>query len=173
MWRVIQWLAIAVMLDLNTGQEASICKFFCKQLPMPLEKYFSTGLEDRVYIEKTFKGTEEEYREALRQSRTIYVSGVCQNIREEQLWHLFSICGEVKRVIMGVNRSRLTFCGFLFVEFEHPDGADNSMALFRDFLLDGQLIKVDRDIGFSEGRQYGRGVFGGPMRNDNKRKRYN
>lgn len=140
---------------------------------MPLEKYFSTGLENRVYIEKTFTGTEDEYREALRKSRTIYVSGVNEDVREERIWHLFSVCGEVRRVIMGVNKSKLTFCGFFFVEFECPEDADNAMVFFRDFLLDGQLIKVDKDIGFSEGRQYGRGVFGGPMRNDNKRKRYN
>lgn len=139
---------------------------------MPLERYFSAGLEDRAYIEKTFKGSEEEYKEALGLSRTVYVSGVDEDVKEERLWHLFSICGEVRRIIMGVNRSRLTFCGFLFVEFEDSRSADSAVAFFRDFLLDGHPITIDKDIGFSEGRQYGRGVFGGSMRSDKKRKRY-
>lgn len=139
---------------------------------MPLERYFSAGLENRPYIERTFKGTEGEYREALKQSRTVYVSGVDEDVKEERLWHLFSICGEVRRVVMGVNRSKLTFCGFLFVEFEDSRSADSAVTFFRDFLLDGRPITIDKDIGFSEGRQYGRGVFGGSIRGDNKRKRY-
>lgn len=138
---------------------------------MGLAKYFATEHDDRIYIEKSFKGTPEEYVEAIRNSTTIYVSNISEYVKEERLWLLFSMMGEVRRVIMGINRGLLTFCGFCFVEFERKEDADNAIVFFRDFCLDGKLLKVDKDMGFVENRQYGRGVFGGAVRSDNKRRK--
>ncbi|ELA41644.1 uncharacterized protein VICG_01277 [Vittaforma corneae ATCC 50505] len=139
---------------------------------MELAKYFAMEDDNRIYIEKSFKGTQEEYLKALEDSKTIYVSNIDENIKEERLWMLFSMVGEVKRVIMGINRGLLTFCGFCFVEFERKEDADNAIIFFKDFCLDGKFLKVDKDMGFAENRQYGRGVFGGTVRSDNKRRRY-
>jgi nuclear cap-binding protein subunit 2 len=36
---------------------------------------------------------------------------------EDQIYELFSMCGEVKRVIMGLDRVKKTPCGFCFVEY--------------------------------------------------------
>lgn len=36
---------------------------------------------------------------------------------EEQAYELFSMCGEVKRIIMGLDRLKKTPCGFCFVEY--------------------------------------------------------
>lgn len=136
-----------------------------------LEKYFNSGEETRIYIEKTFKGTQEEYLNALKNSKTIYVSNIPENIKEERLWHIFSMVGNIKRVIMGVNKSHLTFCGFCFVEYEELSSADDSIVFFTGYLLDGKVLRIDKDIGYSENRQFGRGAFGGTLRGDNKRRR--
>lgn len=138
---------------------------------MELAKYFSKDNFNRIYIEKTFKGTQEEYIQGIKDSKTVYVSNINDNIKEERLWILFSIVGPVKRIIMGVNKGSLTFCGFCFVEYESKESADISVNFFKDFLLDGKLIKIDKDIGFTEGRQYGRGAFGGSMKNDERKRR--
>lgn len=139
---------------------------------MELQKYFCRGFENKVYIEKTFKGTEDEYKKALEDSSTVYVGGFSENVKEERLWHLFSIVGTVRRIIMGVNKNALTSCGFCFVEYENSTDALNSTIFFKDFHLDGSMIKVDKDLGFVEGRQYGRGIFGGSAKSDFKRRKY-
>lgn len=139
---------------------------------MQLEKYYSSGLENKVYIEKTFKQSPEEYMNVLKNSKTVYISSIDEDVKEERLWHLFSIAGDIKRVIIGVNRTKLTFSGFCFVEFATLEAAERAILFFRNFRLDGKPIKIDKDIGFSEGRQFGRGVFGGMTKSDNKRRRY-
>lgn len=140
---------------------------------MKLAKYYSTNFEKKVYIERTFAGTKEEYLEALDNSKTIYVSNIVDGMVEERLWQLFSMVGEVRRIIMGINRSLLTFCGFCFVEYEHLEDARNALDFFEDFYLDGKFLKLDKDMGFRENRQYGRGVFGGSVKSDNKRRKFN
>lgn len=138
---------------------------------MELQKYFCKGLENRVYLEKTFKGTEEEYKIALKESNTVYVGGLPENFKEERIWNLFLIVGPIKRIIMGINKSTLIGCGFCFVEFENSCDANNSTVFFKEFFVDGSMIKVGKDWGFVEGRQYGRGIFGGSAKVDSKKRR--
>jgi nuclear cap-binding protein subunit 2 len=138
---------------------------------MNLEKYFSR--QDKLYIEKTFKGTPEEYLISLENSCTVFVNDLNEDIKEERIWILFSILGIVKRVIMGINKGSLKFCGFCFVEYEKKEEANAAIVFFKDYLLDGRSIRVSKDMGFTENRQYGRGMFGGRMKTDNwKRRRY-
>lgn len=139
---------------------------------MQLQKYYEHCADKQIYIEKTFKGSKEEYFNTLKFARTLYVSNISENIREERLWLLFSILGEVRRIIPGINKTTLAFCGFCFVEFESVEAADAAINFFKDFSLDGKILKIDKDVGFTEGRQYGRGVFGGSFRTDNNRKRF-
>ncbi|KAI5182259.1 nuclear cap-binding protein subunit 2, partial [Pancytospora epiphaga] len=77
---------------------------------MNLETFLLHGQERRIYYEKSFKGTDEEYIELLNGSRTLYITNLNENIEEERLWHLFGICGELRRVIMGVNQNTKTPC---------------------------------------------------------------
>lgn len=138
---------------------------------MELSKYFVSEKESRVYIEKTFKGTEQEYVELLNNSSTVYVGGLPENFKEERIWNLFAIVGTVRRVIMGINKSTLVGCGFCFVEFETPAHAKDAVTFFKDFIVDGSLLKVNTDPGFEEGRQFGRGVFGGSAKADLRKRR--
>ena len=53
----------------------------------------------------------------LQSSTTIYVGNLSFYTTEEQLVQVFGRVGEVKRIIMGLDRIRKTPCGFCFVEF--------------------------------------------------------
>lgn len=139
---------------------------------MGLEKYLKNKTEMFAYRDRKFQGSEDEYINSLRNSITVYVGSLSTKVEEEHLWAVFGLCGEVRRVIMGVNRSTLYPCGFAFVEFYDSECARKACA-FSGIRLGGKYIKVDVDYGFQEGRQYGRGVFGGQFREDYaKRKRF-
>lgn len=137
---------------------------------MGLEKYLQSKTELFAYRDRKFQGTEEDYVNALRNSKTVYIGGLSTKVEEERLWAIFGLCGEVRRVIMGVNRSTLYPCGFAFVEFYDSSCAQKA-CLFNGVKLSGKYIKVDLDYGFQEGRQYGRGVFGGQFREDYARRK--
>lgn len=65
-----------------------------------------------------FKNIEEEkVKEALKISSTLYVGNLSFFTTEEQIYELFSKCGEIKRIIMGLDRFKKTPCGFCFVEY--------------------------------------------------------
>lgn len=58
-------------------------------------------------------------------STTLYVGNMSFNSTEEQIYKLFSQCGQVKKVIMGMNKQLGKPCGFCFVEyFTHEDALD-------------------------------------------------
>ena len=90
---------------------------------------------------------------------------------ETRLWHLFGMCGKLRRVIFGINRITRTPCEFAFIEYESAESANAALKFFRGIEIEGRPLAVDKDIGFQDGRQYGRGVFGGKLKTDNARKR--
>lgn len=120
----------------------------------------------RIYIEKTFKGTQEEYLELLKNSSTLYVSNIRHTMAEEQIWELFGMCGEIKRVIRGINRKRKTACDFVFIEYYSKDEAENAMKILKGLEICGRRLIIEKDMGFIQGREYGRGIFGGKLKTD-------
>jgi nuclear cap-binding protein subunit 2 len=67
---------------------------------------------------------------------TLYVGNLSFYTTEEQLYAHFGRCGDVKRVIMGLNKNTKTPCGFCFVEyFTHADAADARRFLNGVFLF--------------------------------------
>ena len=50
------------------------------------------------------------------QSTTLYVGNMSFYTTEEQIYELFGKCGEVKRVVMGLDKFKRTPCGFCFLE---------------------------------------------------------
>ena len=58
----------------------------------------------------------EAYQAKLDASTTLYIGNMSFYTSEEQLYELFSMCGEVKRVVMGLDKYKKTPCGFCFVE---------------------------------------------------------
>jgi nuclear cap-binding protein subunit 2 len=85
---------------------------------------------------------------------------------EEQVYELFSKCGEIKRLIMGLDRFNKTPCGFCFVEYYTQQDALDCMKFIGGTKLDERIIRTDLDPGFEEGRQYGRGKSGGQVRDE-------
>ena len=61
-----------------------------------------------------FQGTRNEQEKLLRQSATLYIGNMSYYTTEEQLHELFSKCGDVKRIIMGLDKFKRTPCGFWY-----------------------------------------------------------
>lgn len=104
----------------------------------------------------------------MRESRTLYIGNLSFYTSEEQVFDLFSKCGEIKRIIMGLDRIKKTPCGFCFVEYFTRADAEKSVHYLCDTKLDERTIRVDYDTGFEEGRQYGRGKSGGQVRDEHR-----
>ena len=64
-------------------------------------------------------------------------------------------CGEIKRLVMGLDRFHKTPCGFCFVEYYTHQDALDCMKYIGGTKLDERIIRTDLDPGFQEGRQYG------------------
>ncbi|QEU61792.1 Cbc2 [Kluyveromyces lactis] len=96
-------------------------------------------------------------------SCTVYVGNLSFYTSEEQVYELFSKCGTIKKIIMGLDRFKFTPCGFCFIIFDKMEDALNSIKYLGDTKLDDRHITIDLDPGFEEGRQFGRGKNGGQV----------
>jgi nuclear cap-binding protein subunit 2 len=131
-----------------------------------LERRRDKDIELGQYRDQKFKGTREEQEKLLRESCTLYVGNLSFFTSEEQIYELFGKCGDIKRVIMGLDRVNKTACGFCFVEFHNRIDARGVMRYVNGTRLDDRIIRTDWDTGFQEGRQYGRGKSGGQVRDE-------
>ncbi|KAF6004929.1 nuclear cap binding complex subunit [Cyanidiococcus yangmingshanensis] len=119
-----------------------------------------------TYRDRQYVGTEDQREEQLLTTRTVYVGNLSVYTTEEQIHELFGRAGEIKRIVMGLDRFKRTPCGFCFVEFVAREGAEYAVELLHRSTLDDQVLKVDFDVGFQEGRQWGRGASGGQRAQD-------
>ncbi|KAI6248336.1 Nuclear cap-binding protein subunit 2 [Erysiphe necator] len=110
--------------------------------------------------------TEDNNEDPLKNAATLYVGNLSFYTTEEQIHELFSKCGEIKRLIMGLDRFNKTPCGFCFVEYYTHQDALDCMKYIGGTKLDERIIRTDLDPGFQEGRQYGRGKSGGQVRDE-------
>ena len=53
----------------------------------------------------------------LETSCTLYVGNLSFYTTEEQIYELFSRGGDLKRIVMGLDKVKKTPCGFCFVEY--------------------------------------------------------
>ncbi len=128
-----------------------------------------TSITLSAYRDQKFKGTKTEQERLLSHSSTLYVGNLSFYTTEEQIHELFSRAGDVKRIIMGLDRNKKTPCGFCFVEYYTRADSENAMRYVNGTKLDDRLIRTDWDAGFVEGRQYGRGKSGGQVRDEYRR----
>uniref|UniRef100_A0A1B0A379 Nuclear cap-binding protein subunit 2 n=1 Tax=Glossina pallidipes TaxID=7398 RepID=A0A1B0A379_GLOPL len=126
----------------------------------------ASSIDLSSYRDQHFKGSRAEQERSLRESTTLYVGNLSFYTTEEQIHELFSRCGEVRRIVMGLDKYKKTPCGFCFVEYYTRPEAENAMRYVNGTRLDDRLIRVDWDAGFIEGRQYGRGKTGGQVRDE-------
>jgi nuclear cap-binding protein subunit 2 len=120
--------------------------------------------QPRPYIDKQSGLSEEGYLSALARSSTVYVGKypfVGSNAATEaQIYTVFSQCGQIKRIVMGVNKRESSPAGFCFVEYFERAAAVAAKTWLNETVISGRKITVDFDRGFEEGRQYGRGASG-------------
>jgi nuclear cap-binding protein subunit 2 len=76
--------------------------------------------------------------------------------------------GEIKRIIMGLDRIKKTPCGFCFVEYYTRRDALDAQKFVNGTKLDERVVRTDVDPGFQAGRQYGRGRSGGQVRDEHR-----
>lgn len=119
-----------------------------------------------AYRDQHFKGSRMELERKLEDSTTLYIGNLSFYTSEEQIYELFSKAGDVKRIVMGLDRHQKTPCGFCFVEYYFREGAENAVRYINGTRLDDRIIRSDWDAGFEEGRQYGRGRSGGQVRDE-------
>uniref|UniRef100_A0A0D9YUV5 RRM domain-containing protein n=1 Tax=Oryza glumipatula TaxID=40148 RepID=A0A0D9YUV5_9ORYZ len=116
-----------------------------------------------AYRDRRFTGTQEEYEAALQASVTVYVGNMSFYTTEEQAYELFSRAGEIRKIIMGLDKNSKTPCGFCFILYYSREDAEDAVKYISGTMLDDRPIRVDFDWGFEEGRQWGRGRSGGQM----------
>ena len=79
------------------------------------------------YRDQHFKGTRTDQEKLLQQSCTLYVGNMSFYTTEEQLYELFGKAGDVKRIIMGLDKFLRTPCGFCFVDYYIREDAENAL----------------------------------------------
>ncbi|GMN53859.1 hypothetical protein TIFTF001_022982 [Ficus carica] len=136
-----------------------------------------------VYRDRRFPGTQEEFEQALLTSTTVYLGNMSFYTTEEQVYELFSRAGEIKKIIMGLDKNSKTPCGFCFVliikfvvdflleessnyRYYSREDTEDAVKYISGTILDDRPIRVDFDWGFQEGRQWGRGRSGGQVRDE-------
>ncbi|EKG14739.1 hypothetical protein MPH_08014 [Macrophomina phaseolina MS6] len=121
-----------------------------------------------VHVEGDHEEREKtpDFEEKLKDATTLYVGNLSFYTTEEQIHELFAKCGEIKRLVMGLDRYQKTPCGFCFVEYYNHQDALDCMKYIGGTKLDERIIRTDLDEGFAEGRQYGRGKSGGQVRDE-------
>ncbi|KAI0035046.1 RNA-binding domain-containing protein [Vararia minispora EC-137] len=116
----------------------------------------------------------QRQNDLLSKSCTLYIGNLSFYTTEEQIYDMFSRCaspedgGGVKRIIMGLDRHTRTPCGFCFVEFYTNAEALTSLRYISGTKLDERIIRCDLDLGYREGRQFGRGKSGGQVRDEHR-----
>jgi len=87
-----------------------------------------TSVDLSSYRDQHFKGSRGEQERLLRQTTTLYVGNMSFYTTEEQIYELFGMCGEVKRVVMGLDKFKSTPCGFCFVEYYNREDSAYSIS---------------------------------------------
>ncbi|KAG9445908.1 hypothetical protein H6P81_012036 [Aristolochia fimbriata] len=127
---------------------------------------FKDPMKLSAYRDRRFPGSQEEFEHALQTSTTVYIGNMSFYTTEEQLYELFFRAGEIKKIIMGLDKNTKTPCGFCFVIYYSRDDAEDAVKYISGTILDDRPIRVDFDWGFQEGRQWGRGRSGGQVRDE-------
>ncbi|KFG27014.1 uncharacterized protein NESG_00085 [Nematocida ausubeli] len=140
--------------------------FFMDKSAFEVYNYLKEDELKTMYFDRRYTGTEDDYFKELLTSGTIYVGNLSKKTTEAQLYTLFSQCGRIKRVIMGLDAKKYTPCGFAFVHFENPEMSSLARKFFSKYMLGHLPLYIDLDSGFAENRQFGRGVKGGQARDD-------
>jgi nuclear cap-binding protein subunit 2 len=122
----------------------------------------------KLYWDRSHYASPEDQMKALAKSSSLYIGNLAFSTRSRQIRGHFSQLGPVKSIHMGLDRLKKSPCGFCFVEYIERKDALAAVACLSGTKLDGKVIRVELDAGFQAGRQYGRGISGGQVRDDRR-----
>jgi len=71
-------------------------------------------MENFLYV---LQGSRQDQEKKLLTSCTLYIGNLSFYTTEEQIHELFNRAGDIKRIIMGLDKLQKTPCGFCFVEY--------------------------------------------------------
>ncbi|KAM4040496.1 nuclear cap-binding protein subunit 2 [Anomaloglossus baeobatrachus] len=157
------WFMSVVKLVLLNGCRAVWCSGAAAMLSALRSDSY---VELSRYRDQHFKGNIDDQEKLLKLSCTLYVGNLSFYTTEEQIYELFSKSGDVKKIVMGLDKVKKTACGFCFVEYYTRADTEHAMRFINATRLDDRIIRTDWDAGFKEGRQYGRGKSGGQVRDE-------
>ncbi|XP_026194149.1 nuclear cap-binding protein subunit 2 [Cyclospora cayetanensis] len=121
-----------------------------------------------TYYDRKTCSSLEDWNEAVRNSRAVYVGNLNYFTTEEELYELARHAGSVDRIVMGLNRLTRAPCGFAFIFFRSPREAHVAVQILSGAQCDGRVIRVDPDSGrdIDGERKYGRGTSGRQWRDE-------
>lgn len=61
---------------------------------------------------------------------------------EEQIYELFSRCGDIRRIVMGLDKFKKTPCGFCFVEYYLREDSEACMRYINGTRLDDRIVRL-------------------------------
>ena len=152
----------------DVTEETAVTRIVLPPPPCAADILFANAAEKKLYWDRSHYDSPESQMRALAKSKTLYVGNLSFSTRSQHVRALFQTLGVVKAVHMGLDRFRKTPCGFCFVEYERREDALLAVANISGTKLNGRVIRVELDAGFQPGRQYGRGVSGGQVRDERR-----
>lgn len=152
----------------NNPSEAASTELLLIKLSTATDLLFANDSEKKLYWDRSHYDSPESQMRALAQSKTLYVGNLAFSTRSHNVLSHFSQIGPVRKIHMGLDRFRKTPCGFCFCEFYERNHALQAVAHLTETKLDSRVIRVELDAGFQPGREYGRGVSGGQVRDDRR-----
>lgn len=127
------------------------------------------------YVDRKSTHTPEEIAQLESVSSTVYVGKLLNRepniVTEAQVYSIFSQCGPIKKITMGIYHEDNSPAGFCFVEFYYRDDALASIKWLNGTYVFSHKICVDLDYGFEEGRQYRRYPKNTGRRRDGRQRR--
>lgn len=87
------------------------------QLYKRVKEINKIGKREKIYWDKQTYSSLEDYKEAMKNAKTLYVGNLSFYTSEMQILQVFEMVGVVERIIIGLDRFKKTPCGFCFVEY--------------------------------------------------------
>lgn len=113
------------------------------------------------YYDNRSKLSPLEYEQRLKSSQCLYIGKVNPLTSDSKLLQMFHFISPVIQIHPGLHKKQLTKESYLFIDMSDRIGAELLKHNANNMFIDQRNILADFDIGFTDGRQYGRGFSGG------------
>lgn len=128
--------------------------------------FHTIGHEYSYFDKKNY--SRDEWIDKISKSTTVYIGNLSFFTTEDIISEIFSSCGPIRAIYMGLNHQTMQPCGFCFVQYYRHADALAAVTFLNRSCCDGREIRVDWDSGedISGSRRYGRGSAGFQWRDE-------